>query len=293
MNTLTGPRKAALLTLLLAPSFVLILAFVLGPMLGSLWISFHDWNLLKPMTWTGLDNYREVLTSADTWKAFRNTLYYVVGYLPLVYAGGLLIALGLNRALRGRNLLRGIYFLPVVTSWVVVALVWKWILNPNSGALNAVLGWFGINGPGWWTDPTWAMPSVILASAWKDLGFVMVILLAGLQAIPESVYEAAKVDGVTAWQRFRHVTFPLLAPSSLFVVMISLINGFQVFDQVFVMTGGGPAGATTTVVSAVYDNSFRYGKIGYASALSWVLFVVILIVSVAQSRVQRKVVDAQ
>ncbi|MFB7208814.1 carbohydrate ABC transporter permease [Streptomyces sp. NPDC056255] len=293
MNTLTGPRKAALLTLLLAPSFVLILAFVLGPMLGSLWISFHDWNLLKPMTWTGLDNYREVLTSADTWKAFRNTLYYVVGYLPLVYAGGLLIALGLNRAMRGRNLLRGIYFLPVVTSWVVVALVWKWILNPNSGALNAVLGWFGIDGPGWWTDPTWAMPSVILASAWKDLGFVMVILLAGLQAIPESVYEAAKVDGVTAWQRFRHVTFPLLAPSSLFVVMISLINGFQVFDQVFVMTGGGPAGATTTVVSAVYDNSFRYGKIGYASALSWVLFVVILIVSVAQSRVQRKVVDAQ
>ncbi|MFB8036892.1 carbohydrate ABC transporter permease [Streptomyces sp. NPDC056004] len=293
MNTLTGPRKAALLTLLLAPSFVLILAFVLGPMLGSLWISFHDWNLLKPMTWTGLDNYREVLTSADTWKAFRNTLYYVVGYLPLVYVGGLLIALGLNRAMRGRNLLRGIYFLPVVTSWVVVALVWKWILNPNSGALNAVLGWFGIDGPGWWTDPTWAMPSVILASAWKDLGFVMVILLAGLQAIPESVYEAAKVDGVTAWQRFRHVTFPLLAPSSLFVVMISLINGFQVFDQVFVMTGGGPAGATTTVVSAVYDNSFRYGKIGYASALSWVLFVVILIVSVAQSRVQRKVVDAQ
>ncbi|MFF3783889.1 carbohydrate ABC transporter permease [Streptomyces sp. NPDC001890] len=293
MNTLTGPRKAALLTLLLAPSFVLILAFVLGPMLGSLWISFHDWNLLKPMTWTGLDNYREVLTSADTWKAFRNTLYYVVGYLPLVYVGGLLIALGLNRAMRGRNLLRGIYFLPVVTSWVVVALVWKWILNPNSGALNAVLGWFGIDGPGWWTDPTWAMPSVILASAWKDLGFVMVILLAGLQAIPESVYEAAKVDGVTAWQRFRHVTFPLLAPSSLFVVMISLINGFQVFDQVFVMTGGGPAGATTTVVSAVYDNSFRYGKIGYASALSWVLFVVILIVSVVQSRVQRKVVDAQ
>ncbi|MET8743569.1 sugar ABC transporter permease [Streptomyces sp. NPDC004728] len=293
MNTLTGPRKAGLLTLLLAPSFVLILAFVLGPMLGSLWISFHDWNLLKPMTWTGLDNYREVLTSADTWKAFRNTLYYVVGYLPLVYVGGLLIALGLNRAMRGRNLLRGVYFLPVVTSWVVVALVWKWILNPNSGALNAVLGWFGIDGPGWWTDPTWAMPSVILASAWKDLGFVMVILLAGLQAIPESVYEAAKVDGVTAWQRFRHVTFPLLAPSSLFVVMISLINGFQVFDQVFVMTGGGPAGATTTVVSAVYDNSFRYGKIGYASALSWVLFVVILIVSVAQSRVQRKVVDAQ
>jgi multiple sugar transport system permease protein len=293
MNTLRGPRKAALLALLLAPSLVLVLAFVLGPMLGSLWISFHDWNLLKPMRWTGLANYRGVLSDPATWKAFRNTLFYVLGYLPLVYVGGLLIALGLNRAMRGRSLLRGIYFLPVVTSWVVVALVWKWILNPDSGALNTALGWFGIDGPGWWTDPDWAMPSVILASAWKDLGFVMVILLAGLQAIPESVYEAATIDGAGSWQRFRHVTFPLLAPSTLFVVMISVINGFQVFDQVFVMTGGGPAGATTTVVSAIYDDSFRYGRTGYASALSWVLFVVILLVSLAQSRLQRKVVDAQ
>ncbi|MGW6458006.1 carbohydrate ABC transporter permease [Streptomyces sp. NPDC055078] len=290
MNTLRGPRKAALLTLLLAPSLVLILAFVLGPMLGSLWISFHDWNLLKPMEWTGTENYRQVLTDPATWKAFRNTLFYVAGYLPLVYVGGLLIALGLNRAIRGRDLLRGVYFLPVVTSWVVVALVWKWILNPQSGAVNTVLGWFGVNGPGWWTDPSWAMPSVVLASAWKDLGFVMVILLAGLQAVPDSVYEAAKVDGASAWQRFRHVTFPLLGPSTLFVVMISLINGFQVFDQVFVMTGGGPAGATQTVVGSVYDNSFRYGRTGYASALSWVLFVVILVVSLIQSRVQRKVV---
>ncbi|MFF3262446.1 carbohydrate ABC transporter permease [Streptomyces sp. NPDC002932] len=293
MNTLAGPRKAAPLTLLLAPSLVLVLAFVVGPMFGSLWVSLHDWNLLKPMTWTGLDNYREVLTDAATWQAFRNTLLYVVGYLPIVYVGGLLIALGLNRAMKGRNLLRGVYFLPVVTSWVVVALVWKWILNPQSGALNTFLGWFGVDGPGWWTDPAWAMPSVILASAWKDLGFVMVILLAGLQAIPESVYEAGQVDGVSGWQRFRHLTFPLLAPSTLFVLMISLINGFQVFDQVFVMTGGGPAGATQTVVGSVYDNSFRYGKIGYASALSWVLFVVILVISMIQSRVQRKVVDSQ
>jgi multiple sugar transport system permease protein len=281
-------RKAGVVVLFLAPSFVPLAMFTLAPMVGSLWVAMHNWNLISPMQWVGADNFRDLATDSNTWRAFGNTLYYIAGYLPLVFAGGLAAALALNTALRGRNIFRAAFFLPVVTSWVVVALVWKWLLNPSNGVVNHVLGLGGIDGPGWWTDPMWAMPSVILASAWKDVGFVMVILLAGLQAIPAEYYDAARVDGASAWQRFRHVTLPLLSPSSFFVVVISLINGFQVFDQVFVMTGGGPAGSTEVVVQQIYDLTFRYGRAGDASALSWLLFAVILVVTVIQVRIQRR-----
>nr|WP_286279368.1 sugar ABC transporter permease [Naasia aerilata] len=194
----------------------------------------------------------------------------------------------MNAALPGRGLLRGVYFLPVVTSWIAVALVWRWLLNPSNGVVNTLLGMVGIDGPGWWTDPAWAMPSIIIASAWKDLGFVMVILLAGLQAIDPALVDAAKVDGAGPWRRLFSVTLPLLSPSTFFVVVISLINGFQVFDQVYAMTGGGPAGASQVVVQQIYDLTFRYGKAGEASALSWLLFLVVLAVTVVQVRGQRR-----
>ena len=200
--------------------------------------------------------------------------------------GGLGIALALNTGVRAIGLLRSMYFLPVVTSWVVVALMWKWLLNPSTGLVNTVLGFVGIQGPGWWTDPSWAMPAVVIATAWKDLGFVMVIFLAGLQAIPGDYYEAALVDGAGWWARFRYITLPLLSPSTFFVLTISLINGFQVFDQVFVMTGGGPAGSTTVLVERVYTHAFRYSQMGYAAAMSWVLFAIIIGVTALQFRAQ-------
>ena len=266
----------------LLPSAIPLLLFVLGPMVAAAWISLNKWNLLSPMQFVGLDNYTKLLSDPRTGDVFLHTLYYVAGYLPLVYIGGLALALALNTALKGRSFLRGVYFLPVVTSWIVVALVWRWLLNPSVGIVNATLGVFGIEGPGWWTDPAWAMPSIIIASAWKDLGFVMIILLAGLQAIPQEMYEAAKVDGAGAWRRLFNVTLPLLSPSTFFVVVISLINGFQVFDQVYAMTGGGPAGASTVVVQQIFDLTFRYGAAGEASALSWMLFVLVLGVTVVQ-----------
>jgi multiple sugar transport system permease protein len=281
-------RYAGTVALFLLPSAVPLTLFTLIPMAGSLWTSLHEWNLITPMRWVGLDNYAELLGDEATHAAFLHTLYFIAGYLPLVYVGGLGLALLLNTAMPGRGLLRGIYFLPVVTSWVVVALMWKWLLNPASGIVNQALALIGIDGPGWWTDPQWAMPSVILASAWKDLGFVMIILLAGLQAIPKEYHEAARVDGASAWQRFRHVTLPLLSPSTFFVIVISLINGFQVFDQVHVMTGGGPAGATRVVVEQVYTFTFSYQKAGAASALSWLLFAVVLLVTLVQVRGQRR-----
>jgi multiple sugar transport system permease protein len=272
----------------LLPSALPLLLFVIVPMVGAAWIALNDWNLITPMQFVGFDNFAELLADPRTAAVFGNTLYYIVGYLPLVYVGGLLLALALNRALKGRAFWRGIYFLPVVTSWIAVAVVWRWLLNPNNGVVNTVLGWVGIDGPGWWTDPAWSMPSIILASAWKDLGFVMVILLAGLQAINPDLYDAAKVDGANAWQRFRSVTLPMLSPSTFFVVVISLINGFQVFDQVYAMTGGGPAGSSQVVVQQIYDLTFRYGAAGEAAALSWMLFAVILGVTVVQISGQKR-----
>jgi multiple sugar transport system permease protein len=260
-------------------------------MINAAWTSLHTWNLLSPKQWVGLGNYASLIQDPTTWRVFGNTLFYVLGYLPLVYVGGLGLALALNAAIPFRSFLRGIYFLPVVTSWIVVALIWRWLLNPSVGIVNAFLGVLGIEGPGWWTDPAWAMPSIILASAWKDLGFVMIILLAGLQAIPQDLYEAAWIDGARWWARLRHITLPMLSPATFFVIVISMINGFQVFDQVYAMTGGGPAGASQVVVKQVYDLTFRYSQAGLASALSWLLFLLILMVTIGQLLGQRRWVN--
>jgi multiple sugar transport system permease protein len=284
-------RNAITALAFLAPSAVPLLFFTLYPMARAFWTSLHDWDLIGPMTWVGLGNYVELVTDPDTRASFVHTVYYIVGYFPLVFIGGLALALGLNRAMRGRNFLRGLYFLPVITSWIAVAIVWRWLLNPSVGIVNRALEVIGIDGPGWWTDPSWSMPAIIFASAWKDLGFVMVILLAGLQAIPTDVYEAATIDGARWGRRLWSVTLPLLTPSIFFVVIISLINGFQVFDQVYAMTGGGPAGSSEVVVQRIYDLTFRYGEAGVASALSWVLFIVVLIVTAMQLRGERKWVN--
>lgn len=272
----------------LLPSAIPLTLFVLGPMVAAAGLSLTKWNLLSPPKFVWFDNYAKLLGDPGTGEVFLHTLYYIAGYLPLVYVGGLFLALALNSRLKGRAFWRSIYFLPVVTSWIVVALVWRWLLNPSTGIVNTVLAAVGIDGPGWWTDPTWAMPSIILASAWKDLGFVMVILLAGLQAINPDLVDASRVDGAGWWRRLWSVTLPLLSPSTFFVVVISLINGFQVFDQVYAMTGGGPGGSSQVVVQQIYDLTFRYGAAGEASALSWILFVVVLGVTVVQIIGQRR-----
>lgn len=281
-------RYALTVLVFLLPSALPLAAFTLGPMVAALWVSLNKWNLLSAMQFVGLGNYTKLFADPSTRDVFLHTIYYIAGYLPLVYIGGLALALALNTALKGRSLLRGIYFLPVVTSWIVVALVWRWLLSPSNGVVNTVLGFFGIAGPGWWTDPVWAMPSIILASAWKDVGFVMIILLAGLQAISPDMYDASKMDGAGWWRRLFSITLPLLSPSTFFVLVISLINGFQVFDQVYAMTAGGPNGSSEVVVQQIYDLTFRYGRAGEASALSWMLFIVILAVTVVQVRGQRR-----
>ncbi len=288
MEGVTGSGKYLALAVLLLPSLIGMSAFYILPVVSSLVLSFTKWDLLTPIQWIGVDNFVAALADPTVQQALHNTLMFILGYLPSVVAIGLGLALLLNRKLKGRTVFRAIYFVPVVTSWVAVSLVWKWLLNPQYGLVNFGLALIGIKGPGWLFDPNWAMAGVVLTSIWKDIGFVTVIYLAGLQEIPENLGEASDLDGATAWQKFWSVTWPMLAPTTFFVTTISLISSFQVFDQVFIMTGGGPVGATTTMVQLIYKNAFSYGQMGYASAISWVLFAFIFAVTVAQNLLQKR-----
>ncbi|HET8984695.1 MAG TPA: sugar ABC transporter permease [Trueperaceae bacterium] len=282
-----GWRRYGILALFLGPSLLGLAAFTLLPIGASLGISFTNWDLLTQPAFVGFGNYSRLLTDAEFWSTLRNTVTFLVGYVPLVLVTGLLIAVLLNSAIPFRQVFRTLYFVPVVTSWVAVALVWKWLFNPAYGLINSALGSLGISGPAWLFDPNWAMVAVILTSVWKDTGFIMVIMLAGLQGIPREYYEAASIDGATRPQGLWHITIPLLAPTLIFCLSISLIGAFQVFDQVYVMTEGGPAGATMVLVERVVANAFSYSRMGYASAMSWVLFLLIFVVTIFFYRLRK------
>ena len=274
--------------LFLGPSLLGFLVFIAFPILYSLVISFTDWNLLNPMKFIGIDNYASLLRDKNFWAALRNTGTFIIGYLPSVMILGLAIAILLNSKIKLKTFFRGIYFLPVVTSWVAVSLVWKWLLNGQYGLLNYFLSLIGIHGPSWLTDPRTAMFAIIITSVWKDIGFIMVLYLGGLQAISPSLYEAAETDGASQWRQFWHVTLPGLRPTTFFVLMISLINSFQVFDQVNIMTGGGPGNATTVMVQNIYNSAFNFFEMGRASAMSWLLFLIIFAVSLVQMFGERR-----
>lgn len=270
------------------PSLVPLLLFTVGPAFGALAVSFMRWDLLTPAKWIGWGNYKELLSDETFHAAIVHTAQFVLGYLPIVLVGGLLVALLLNRHIPESGFLRTLFFMPVVTSWVAVALIWRWLLNPEYGFVNYVLRSAHLPTPGWWLDPHWAMASVILASSWKDIGYTMLILLAGLQSIPREYYESASIDGASASAQFRRITLPLLTPQILIVLVISIINNAQVFEQVWVMTDGGPEGSTSTVVEQIVRNSFAYGHMGYASAQSVLLFLVIFLITWVQLRLQKR-----
>jgi multiple sugar transport system permease protein len=288
MGSVADRSKYLALAVLLLPSLLGMFTFLMLPVISSFVLSFSEWDLIGDIHWTGFDNYFTALGDPAVLGALRNTLTFIVGYLPAVVIISLGLALLLNRQIKGRVVFRAIYFVPVVTSWVAVSLIWKWLLNPQFGLINFALGSIGIQGPGWLFDPAWAMTGVILTSIWKDIGFVTVIYLAGLQDIPEPLYEAASLDGATPWQRFWSITWPMLAPTTFFVTTISLISSFQVFDQVWIMTQGGPAGATSVMVELIYKNAFSYYKMGYASAISWILFALIFAVTIVQNLLQKR-----
>ncbi|EOL44669.1 hypothetical protein RV11_GL002418 [Enterococcus phoeniculicola] len=285
-----GSKKNNILwiCLFLLPSLIGFLVFIIYPVFYSLGVSFTDWDLINPMKFIGLRNYQTLLADPKFWNSLKNTFLFILGYLPSVMILGLAVALLLNGKLRLKPFFRGVYFLPVVTSWVAVSLVWKWLFNPKFGLINYFLSLVGVHGPNWLNDPKVAMLAIIITSVWKDIGFIMVLYLGGLQNISPSLYEAANIDGADKWHQFWRITLPMLKPTTFFVSMISLINSFQVFDQVNIMTEGGPGDATTVLVQNIYNSAFKYSEMGYAAAMSWILFLIILVVSLVQMWGERK-----
>lgn len=228
------------------------------------------------MEWIGLGNFKELLFEDKLfWTATRNTFFYSFGAVTLGTMGALFVAILMNQNLPGTTLLRVIYYLPSIASGVAISILWIWLFNPQSGLVNYALSLIGIEGPLWLASPTWDLPALVIKSLW-GIGANMIILLAGLQAIPHSLYEAAKIDGANQAQEFRHVTLPMLSPVLFFVLIISTINSFQILTDVLVMTQGGPGTSTYVYVYMIYQNAFQYLKMGYASALAWILFIIIL-----------------
>ncbi len=292
-----NPSQQSEAYLFLLPSFAGFLLFVVGPVLGSLALSFVRWNLLNSPTFIGLNNYVELLTRDPIFtQAFWNTIYFTVTIVPLQLAAGLAAALALNQAIRGVRLYRLIYFMPVVSSVVAAALVFQWMFNRDFGIISAIFWWLAdvtglpIAPPDWLNSTAWAKPSIVILTIWKNMGFTMVIYLAGLQAVPEELYEAARVDGASAWRRLRDITLPLVSPTTFFLLVIQMIGAFQLFSEPFVMTRGtgGPAHATATLVFYIWESAFKYSQMGKASAIAWVLFAFIFICTLAQNYLQRR-----
>ena len=271
-----------------APSLTFLVLFSVVPIATAALLSLFEWDLITDPEFVGLDNYRELARDDEFHASIRHTLTFIVGYVPTVMVAGLGLALLLNRRQRLLGLSRVVFFMPVVSAWVAVALIWTWMLNPRFGAVNWVLESIGLDPPAWLFERGWAMAAIVGVSVWKDAGFVMLLFLAGLQAIPDSCREAALVDGAGPMSAFRHVTLPLLSPTVFLVSIILLINSFQVFEQVWIMTQGGPVGSTTVIVQQIVRNAFGFGRLGYAAALSWVLFAMIFAITLLQTRLQRR-----
>lgn len=272
----------------LAPTLIGLLLGSLGPVAAVIVISFADWDVLTPPTFAGLDNYQRLITDTTFSKALSNTAYYFTLMVPTTTMLALLLALLMNQKLRAITWYRTVYFLPVVTSTVAAALVWSWIYAKDFGLLNFFLKSFGLEPVAWLSSARWAMPAISIMAVWGNLGQGMIIFLAGLQAIPQSYYEAAEVDGANSWQKFFRITLPLITPSLFFYFIITMIDAFQVFEQIFVMSEGRPTNNTITMVFYIYRNAFRNFKMGYASTQAIVLFAIIMVLTLIYWRLQEK-----
>ncbi|MFC0408711.1 carbohydrate ABC transporter permease [Roseomonas elaeocarpi] len=292
--TVPGPRRHfrshpwATAYTFIAPNLVLFSAFSFFPLLYAFWISFHDWSLIGDAEWIGLGNYRRLLTDTQFWHALLNTAVYAVASVPTTMAIGLLLAVALNRRLPGRVFLRSVYFLPVVVSAVATGTIAAWLFNEHYGVINALLVQAGVGRIPWLSSTAWALPSLVIATMWVRVGFCMVVYLAALQSIPSLYYEAAVMDGAGPLRQFRAITLPLLRPATFLLLVLSVIHSFQVFDLIYVMTGGGPGFSTTMLVQYIFQSAFVTSEMGYASTIGVVLYAIVLIFTLVQWRVSRQ-----
>ncbi len=274
--------------LFLLPQVIGLIVFALIPIITVFCLSFVEWDGLGSITFAGFSNFQEQLADSTFHTALVNTTYYTMLVVPGGLILSLLVALGLNK-IRGKEIYRVMYFMPVVTSSVAVSVIWMWLLNGDFGLINSFLKLvFHINGPAWLTNQKLVLPSIAVMSIWWTLGFNMVLFLAGLQAIPATYVEAAQIDGANGWQLFWRITLPLLSPTLFFITVISIISSFQVFDQTYVMTAGGPGRASYTMVYHIYDLAFQKFSFGSASAAAIILFVILLVLTLIQFSLQRR-----
>ena len=288
IESLTTPRRGRLSIrtreaidcyVFMLPAILGLLLFWLGPMVASFGLSFTEYNMLSSPKWIGLQNYSDLARDELFWKSLRVTAIYSVVSVPLVLGTALLLAVLLNQKFPGVLFFRSVYYLPTVMSGVAVATLWRWIFNQDFGFINLLLDkFFGIYGPGWLIQERWALTSLILTSLWTA-GGSMLIFLAGLQGIPADLYEAAELDGAGRWNRFRSITFPLLSHVTFFNLVLGIIGALQVFTEAFVLTRGGPNNATLLLSLYLYRNAFEYLKMGYASAIAWVMFLIVMVMT--------------
>jgi multiple sugar transport system permease protein len=277
-----------------SPAILGLLAFTAYPVLASFYYSFCNYPMLKPPVWVGLANYKALLADPVFYNSLGNTLYYAVFATPLGIITAFLLALLLNQKVKGMALFRTMFFVPSIVPMVAGSVLWLWLLNPQYGLINTVLGWLHFPPamiPGWMADPKWAKPALILMSTW-GVGGWMLVYLAGLQDVPRDLYEAAEIDGAGAWQRAMHITVPFMSPHLFFTLVMGLIGAAQYFTQAFVMTGGqgGPVDSTRFFSLYLFQNAFLYWKMGYACAMAWILFVVILLFTLLLFRSSAKYV---
>ena len=294
MKALTSAEQGRAAWLFLTPALGLISVFFFLPVAASFLLSFTDFDIyaianLSNVRLVGVRNYTRLIESPIFWIALKNTFYFVLVGGPLTMAVSLGAALLVNaRLVRFKGLFRTLYFAPFITTLVAVAIVWRYLYHRQYGLINYALGAAGIDPVDWLGDPDWAMPAIILLAVWKNFGYNMLIFIAGLQAVPQELYEAAYLDGAGPWRRFRHVTLPMLGPTLLFVGLVTMIGFFQLFAEPYVMTQGGPLQSTTSMVLLMYEEGFRWWRMGYAAAVAFVLFLVILAFMLVQRRLQRE-----